>query len=135
MFNFLNPMQYWFPRQGNGSNLRFVLMQCQKLGLWILIMLLDSKSCFPISIHSYLYLRLVKKIIYIYACVKIIYMKYVVETAWDSYLLHVKYKLYILHTRLLSIGFSESSDCHGINLVIRTCKTNKAPAVVCRPAL
>ena len=30
---------------------------------------------------------------------------------------------------------SQSSDRRGINLAVRTCKTNKTPAVVCRPTL
>ena len=36
---------------------------------------------------------------------------------------------------LLSLELSESLDRRGINLVARTYKTNKVPAVVCRPAL
>ena len=36
---------------------------------------------------------------------------------------------------LLSLGFLESPDRRGINLAVRTCKTNKAPAVRCQPAL
>ena len=36
---------------------------------------------------------------------------------------------------LLSLEFSESTDRQGMNLTARTCKTNKGPKVVCRPAL
>ena len=36
---------------------------------------------------------------------------------------------------MLSLGFSEFSDRRGINLIARTCKTNKAPKVVCQPPL
>ena len=39
------------------------------------------------------------------------------------------------HRQLLSLGFSKSPDCRGINLETRTYKTNKERAVVCRPPL
>ena len=32
---------------------------------------------------------------------------------------------------MLSLGFSEYPDRRGINLAVRTCKTNKEPTVVC----
>ena len=48
---------------------------------------------------------------------------------------HVPYEIFRLvvptnGTKLLALGFSESSDRRGINLAVRTCKASKAPTVV-----
>ena len=36
---------------------------------------------------------------------------------------------FLFQRMVLSLGFSESPDCQGINLYARTCKTNKEPVV------
>ena len=53
---------------------------------------------------------------------------------------HAANKIFFLgcshrRSQLLSLGFSESSDRRGINLVARTCKTNKTLVVGCWPPL